>query len=263
MKQSYTTIYFNDRKLDKIFNATLSKDFYDESLFGSRTIIEESIPGRKNPYFYGVEYEPLEFEVTLGMIEPLDIYQIKEYIEMFYVPERYLPMAFEREDGFITPTFYVINTGTPKINYHRNNDQKFFGTIVLTLRCDAPYGYEEGHYQWKEELKELNIPMASEKTTNYIIKLKNTTSATITNYVFKNLSNDTLVSFKYIYPYEEITIDGRNRRITTSRVDKRETSVYEDWGRSHLELSPKLNKLKQNVNDVVSVDLIFRAPRLL
>lgn len=263
MKKSYTTIFFNNKKLEKVFNATLSNDFYEESLFGSRSIIEEQIPGRKTPYFYGVEYEPLEFEVILGMLQELDIYQIKDYIEMFYVPEEYLPMAFMREDGFITPTYYVISTDSPEVSYQRGANQKFFGTITLNFRCDAPYGYQEGHYEWNSSEKNIYLEMASMQSTNYVLKLTNLTEATIDNYILFNKSNNTEVSIRKIYPREQITIDGRNKRITAQGINKRPTSIYEDWGRFHLEIGPKNNILKQELSDgIVKIEIIFKVPRL-
>ena len=83
-----------------------------------------------------------------------------------------------KEDGFITPTFYVINVETPTVNYLRN-EQKYFGSITLNLRCDAPYGYEEGHYEWKETKKSIDIPMASFSSTNYVLKITNESSETV------------------------------------------------------------------------------------
>ena len=261
MNKSYTTIYFNNRKLDRVFNATLSNDFYEEALFGTRSIIEAQIPGRKAPYFYGVQYEPLEFEVVLGMVEPMDIYELKEYIELFYTLEEYVPMAFEREDGFITPTFYVINVETPTTNYLRNDEQKYFGSITLNLRCDAPYGYEEGHYEWTQDKKSINIPMASFSSTNYVLKITNENSAPVTKFILKNESNGTFISFDTIYKDEIIEIDGRARRITAAEGIEKRKSIYEDWSRTFMELSPKLNTITHNQNGI-KIELTFRLPRL-
>ena len=36
MNKSYKTIYFNNRKLDRVFNATLSNDFYEEALIRNK-----------------------------------------------------------------------------------------------------------------------------------------------------------------------------------------------------------------------------------
>lgn len=260
MKASYTTIYFNDQKLERVFNATLSNDFYEETLFGTRTIIEDHIPGRRAPYFYGVQHEPLEFELTLGMIEPMDIFQLKTYIELFYTREEYLPIAFEREDGFITPTFYVINVGSPSVNYLRNDEQKYFGSIKLNLRCDSPYGYVEGHYVWKKIKQDINIPLASYSSTNYVLRITNENTTAVTNFELVNNSNGTGVGFSTIYSDEIIEIDGRARRITAEGKDKRK-SIYEDWNRSYLELSPNNNNMISN-QEGIKIEIIFRLPRL-
>lgn len=275
MKNSYTTIYFNDIKLSKVFNATLSEGFYEEELFGSKSIIEQQIPGRDAPYFYGVSRDPLEFEVTLGFTEKLDIYQIKQYVEMFYVPDMYLPISFEREDGFMTPTYYVICIEMPTVQYLRDSTSKYFGAITLSLRANAPYGYEEGQIIWENQEKTYDISLSSVSmpSTNYVMKLTNNRKEDIDNFYIKN-SDESVFALRKFYAGETVTIDGRNRRITAQMPEnsteiRRETPIYEDWNRQFMNFIPNMNELtRYNIIDEttneadVSIDIIYRLPRL-
>lgn len=160
MKNSYTTIYYKDQKISGIFAATLENDFYDEVLLGATEIIEEKIPKRDIPYFYGVSRSPLEFEVTFAFSKPLDIYEIKKYTEMFYNNETYQTLAFEREDGFMTPIYYVLAIGDLSSEYMRTETNKYIGYFKIQFRCNAPYGFEEGefsnYYNYKTKITERN-----------------------------------------------------------------------------------------------------------
>ena len=50
----------------KIINATLSNDLYEFSPLGSKSIIEEKVQGRDVPYFYNVDYDPLQFNMLIA-----------------------------------------------------------------------------------------------------------------------------------------------------------------------------------------------------
>lgn len=257
MKNSYTTIYYKDQKISGIFAATLENDFYNEALLGPIEIHEESIPSRDIPYFYGVSRKPLEFEVTFAFEKPLDIYEIKKYVEMFYNNDYYQPLAFEREDGFMTPIYYVLVTGEPEIEYMRTDVNEYVGYFKFNFRANAPYGFEEGHEKTKffGENIVLNLYNASLPSTDYLIKYKNT-HETSKNITIQNLGTG---GFEfYLKPEEEIVIDGRNKTIKSTHPN-----IYSRW-RNYTDGFFKLIPGKNEIYaDDEIVEIIYRIPRFI
>lgn len=276
MKNSYTTIYYKDRKISGIFAATLDNDFYDEALLGSTNIVEEIVPKRDMPYFYGISREPLEFEVTFAFKKPMSIYEIKEYVEMFYDNETYQTLAFEREDGFITPIYYVIVTGEPEIEYMRQDTDEYIGYFKLNFRCNAPYGFEERRITLEESssnpnntIYPIDLSFASMDTNRYLIELAVTKNEG--QIEIKNTINGVSYSFKFrdVKKDEIIRIDGRNKRITShilvgNELQDPEESIYLRWlerNKGFIPLSNKVNNF--TVAGAVDVRITYSIPRFI
>lgn len=71
MINSSTKFYFDtrwsdDSSLPSILNVTLNKDLYDYNVIGDKSIIEDQIQGRDEPYLYNVDHKPLEFTITIA-----------------------------------------------------------------------------------------------------------------------------------------------------------------------------------------------------
>lgn len=268
MRQSYTTIYFKDRKLNHIFNATLNKDFYLENSIGEITILEDTVPKRDIPYFYGTSRSPLEFEVIFAFNKPMNIYEIKSYIEFFTAEnEEYYPLAFEREDGFITPIYYVIAIDTIETEYTRIDTNKYVGYFKIKFRANAPYGFEEGEDIKIVDGMRLNLSNAS-LPSQYLqleIEAKSNIDDTIK---IENTANETFFQINRMYEKEKITLDLRNFRITTNKEGVE--SVYERWDESNrdikklLTLEPNINQFSvSGVSDKIEITLTYKMPRFI
>lgn len=265
MIRSYTTIYFKDRKLNNIFNATLDNEFYSEGMVGKLKILEDEIPKRDIPYFYGTSRSPLEFEVIFAFNKPMDIYEIKSYVEFFAAQsEEYHPLAFEREDGFITPVYYVIAVDQLESEYIRTDINKYVGYFKIKFRANAPYGFEEDDIVLTNGYK-LNLSNASLASQHLVLEI--TATKEINDPVkIENDLNGTLFKINKIYSDETITIDLRNLRLTTNLEDVK--SVYERWDQNNrdikklLTLEPKINIFLISNSNVI-VKLKYKIPRFI
>ena len=262
MKNSYTTIYYKDQKISGIFAATLESDFYEEALLGATEIIEESVPKRDIPYFYGVSRLPLEFEATFAFDKPMSIYEIREYVNMFYSNKEYQPLAFEREDGFMTPIYYAIVEGEPEIEYIRTDTDKYVGYFKFNFRCNAPYGFDEGYYEGDKD--EFNLYLnSSEETEYYVIKIENKSEGLKDVVVLTNISTGQTFTFNDVEGGEIITIDGRNKRIVSTDEDVNVYSKWEEWNTTSEFIKLVSGRNNFTVDEGFNIEITYRAPRFI
>lgn len=244
MKISYPKIYYKNfnSPISELLSATLENDFYTENLIGATSILEEVVPGRDIPYFYGISREPLNFEVTFAFAEPLTKIQIKSFVEYFLQDRTYQPLAFGDLNGRQTPIYYVIAEGDPEFEYieipetfleeeKRKKEEedtgisipvekKYGGYFKFNFRCNAPYGFEvysfdnlEGGDAFTETF------LGSLPTDYYEITIENNLNRDISNYKLKNETTNTSFLFEKIHKGEVIKIDGRNKRISSNKTD--------------------------------------------
>jgi phage-related protein len=138
-----TTIFEYDGTLStsftpSIINATLNRDMYEFSPLGSKSIIEEKIQGRDEPYFYDVDYEPLSFSMTIAFEDFATQEQVRDIISWLYSPKKPRLLRFQEYNM----NFFGIFIGQPKFYYFGNNisGYKFIGYIEVEFRANAPYG---------------------------------------------------------------------------------------------------------------------------
>jgi len=150
MVQQYKSFSFNGIVWSDLLNVSLSNDFYAAGLRGSRSIIEEKIPGRDLPYFYEVDDEPLEFEVNFATEEPLTRGQIKGLARALLSHNGYKPLHFGDIANNVytrkTPIFNVVFTGEPDFSFigaglNNSGAEIYNGYFTLQARVDRPYGY--------------------------------------------------------------------------------------------------------------------------
>jgi hypothetical protein len=150
MIQQYKSFSFNGIIWSDLLNVTLSNDFYVACLRGSRSIIEEKIPGRDIPYFFEIDDEPLEFEVNFATEEPLTRGEIKSLARALLSHTGYKTLHFGDVVSSVytrkTPFFNVIFTGEPDFNFigagtNNSGYEIYHGYFTLQVRADRPYGY--------------------------------------------------------------------------------------------------------------------------
>ena len=151
MRQQYKAFRFDGQTYHedmssgfKLINATLDSDFYMQSIRGSRNIVEDKIPGRDIPYFYEIDDEPLEFEVTFAFSEVMTKTQIKQVARKFFAPVVYKELTFGDYDLATTtytaktPTYKVIFHGETDINYVQQSANVNIFQVASTSTIEAP-----------------------------------------------------------------------------------------------------------------------------
>jgi hypothetical protein len=148
MRKSYkafkigTQVFSEYTENYKLLNATLSNDFYADQVRGSRTIIEEQIPGRDIPYFYEVDDKPLEFEVTFASVEPMSKVQIKNIVRTLVSSKNYQELTFGEYENYNyvakTPTYKVVFTGNLDINYVQQSANVNYFQVQSSSTVEAP-----------------------------------------------------------------------------------------------------------------------------
>jgi hypothetical protein len=71
MINSSTKFYFDnqwsdDQSLPPIKNVTMEASLYSFNVIGEKSIIEDQIQGRDEPYLYNVDHQPLEFTINIA-----------------------------------------------------------------------------------------------------------------------------------------------------------------------------------------------------
>ena len=59
--------------------ANESSDMYGVQIIGSRTLIEEKIPGRQAPYLYKVDDMPLTLQIMVALEQPKPISELRSF----------------------------------------------------------------------------------------------------------------------------------------------------------------------------------------
>lgn len=136
-----------------IINVSLGSGMMEEEFVPSRSIVEEKIKGRDQPYFIRTEVEPLQFSISFAFEESWDTDKIREVARWLTQHDYYQELYFTTEDG-INPEriFYALVVDDATL-VHNGLKQ---GYITLTFRCDSPYAYSPvmttRKYEWKDQI---------------------------------------------------------------------------------------------------------------
>lgn len=136
MKLHYTAFMFNNKIYGSLFNVVMSDDFYAESIRGSRSILEDKIPGRDIPYFYEVEDDVLEFDLNFAFENPMTKSEVNLIARDLLTPRGYSEMSFGEYYG-VSP-LVAAHTSTTS-NTIGNNVEK-----VFTLNATPVAGFIVG-----------------------------------------------------------------------------------------------------------------------
>jgi len=277
MKQVYTAFKFGTylSNVHDILNVTLDNDMYTESIVGSRSIIEEKIEGVEAPYFFYVDNEPLEFDVTFAFQNKTKT-QIKSLIRTLITPNEYTALEFGEFSGspasFVSksPTYKVIFIDEPEISFIGKNDNSSYvydGYFNLKARCDRPYGYlaVSSFNVVNSGMNHVNISDIN-VDPNIVISV---TGASITNFVIKSWSNSNYtgtvlsqIGFESIAAAETITISGN---LFTVKSTTNQSTTYSRWDRNNFKLFPGNNYINVTFtgSGAVTVSMNYDAPTFI
>lgn len=249
MKKTYTALEFNGTRITGLINVSLESDLYSESLRGSRTLLEEKIPGRDLPYFYGVDDQPLTFDITLALDTPSTKLEIKNLVKSLLSHKTYKTLRFGYIDNnvFIAQTAYykVIFINDSLIDYIGTKDNEFLGYLTLSARCDRPYGYSLHSFPATGNFTSIsdvdNVPVK--------ITMKNETVAAIANPSVT--LNGVILQFGTIGAGETIVFDGFRKIITPN-------TAYSSWNRLSPIINSGTNTFSKTTNLTVQIE--YEAP---
>jgi len=252
MRQQYKafqfdgTTYHEDMSTGfKLINATLDNDFYMQCIRGPRKIIEDKIPGRDIPYFYEVDDEPLEFEVTFAFAEYMTKTQIKAIVRKLFGPVGYKELTFGDYVNSTytpkTPVYKVIFHGETDINYVQGANNTYVGYLTLSVRSDRPYGFNNITAGNLASAAVSSLSVTNTGDLDFYPNIEITTVSTSSNKVrIRNSTagNNSTLTFTTLQVNEAIIVNSNLKTITSSG-----TNIYSRWERDDLYLSPGVNTL--------------------
>lgn len=124
-----------------IINCTIGSGMIEEPYIAPREIRETYIRGNPKPYFHGVDFKPIELNVTFAFenfhtgFTPNDKNRALRELAYWLTRDYYVPFGIVGQDTM----FYVICI-SDSVLVHNALSQ---GYVELVLRTDAPWAYSE------------------------------------------------------------------------------------------------------------------------
>lgn len=116
-----------------LINVNLNNGLLEEAFLPERQILETKIRGRDEPYFNGISYSPLQFQLSFAFLDTWNDDKIRE-VARWLSQEYYQPLFFTSN---INRIFYCMPIESPSLIHNAVQS----GYITLTFRCNSPYTY--------------------------------------------------------------------------------------------------------------------------
>lgn len=254
MRQQYTAFQFDGQTYHedmssgyKLINATLDNDFYMQCIRGPRKIVEDLIPGRDIPYFYEIDDEPLEFEVTFAFTEYMTKTQIKAIARKLFSPIGYKQLTFGDYVSSTytakTPIYKVIFHGETDINYVQGANNTYIAYFTLTARADRPYGFNNITGTITDD-SQLTITNTGDINFYPNLTITNTNTGTIqTDKLIRVMhsTNNSSITFSSLASGEVVTFNSNLKTLSSTGGA---SAIYPRWQKDDLYLEPGSNDLE-------------------
>lgn len=237
MKESLDFVYdgLSSRRMG-VIQVNVNGGLFEETFLPSRSIKEETIRGNDKPYFYGIEYEPLSFSISLYVEDELSNEKLREMANWLNV-DYYKPLYFLDYPDRI---FYCMPVEDSQ--YLHNGLKQ--GYINLTMRCNSPYAYSP------EYISPIYTYQNNQQGTILVFNNRGDAICSPFLYVEKigdgdlsiiNLNNSAR-EFKFtdLLDKEKLTVDNENQDIET---DIPLTYRYDNFNLKYLKLTRGMNRL--------------------
>lgn len=106
---------------------------FEEQFMPSRTIVEETIPGRDEPYYFGTTSTPIEDDIVLYTDNELTDRQIEEISDFLFAPY-YKPLIFSDNPEKI---YFAMFVGDARLIH--NGAQS--GYFTIRFKCNSPHSF--------------------------------------------------------------------------------------------------------------------------
>ncbi|GCD11792.1 phage tail domain-containing protein [Clostridium tagluense] len=225
-----------------------------EMPFGySREIIEESVPFRSQPYFFGFQRKCMTLEIELGKIGENEkdtewTYEEKKKLVEWFWQKDYKPFISLDNPELI---YYC----TPVGDSTRFDNGYAHGYVKLQLRCNSPHAYSPTYVKsYDYQVGVLNIiEITNPSNVNEYyypevqFKMMNSTSITI-----RNLTTGEEFTFTGLNIGENIYVDNSLKQIETDMLD---TYRLSNFNKKWLRLVKGVNRLEI----IGKVNVVFRS----
>jgi phage-related protein len=238
MRESLYFVYDSIKSMDMgVIQVNIDGGLFEEQFLSSRSIREEKIRGRKKPYFYEVEEEPLSIPIGLwfdtGLSEE-NRRKVARWLNQPFYKELYFSEQPDRR-------FYAMYVGSPSL-LHNGIEE---GYVQLEMRCDTSHSYSPVYisdiYDLSDNVDSTEITFTNNGDLDcepvlYISKVGNGDISIINN-------SDSGIEFKLtgLVDGENLTIDNENEEIETDLVG---TYRYNDHNGVFLTIPRGVNRLQ-------------------
>lgn len=215
-----------------IYNVNIEGGFLQENFLPSRSIVEDYSINRKEPYFYGYDYQPIEFTLDLAFGDSFTsetLQQVRKWLMQSY----YAPLIFDDSPNVI---FYAVVVGTPMISHNGANQ----GYMTVDFRCNSPYKYTQAQTITQTVTADntsLVLTNSGNITIRPTISIVKSGAGGIT--IVNTSNNNKTTTVTGIANGETVTIDGEMELIT---VDSG-ASLYSNFNYTFLDLVEGTNNL--------------------
>lgn len=209
-----------------IWNVHIEQGMYQEPFVATRTIKEQKIRGRENPYHQGEEYEVLQYKVSFAFLDKFDRDKIRAVARWLCAPTYYKPLIFFETEQEIweesvayaltVESFDIIHSGLSEgylsLTFRTNSPRKF-SPVYLTPDIRIDEYYFIAPYQL------ISIPTNIEFENMGDIDLKPIIIISMRGAYFSmiNLTNlGQKLAFTGLTPGEVLEIDCENEEISSS-----------------------------------------------
>lgn len=235
-----------------IRNVSVSGGMYNEPFVANRMIQETKIRGKDDPYFHGVKYDPLTFNLTFAFESQYSSQSIRD-IATWLCQSHYKPLYFSENTDRI---FYCIVEGDTQL-IHNGLKQ---GYVTLNIRCNSPYSYSpifnSAEYDMSANIAEGTV-ISFDNDGDVICKpeIWITKIGAGDVKIVNESNNDLNFEFTGLVDNEIVYVNSEREYITTNIPD---TYRYDNFNNNYLEMITKVNNLRIYGNCKISFQYQFK-----
>lgn len=234
-------ILFNnvDSRNFDISSVNIGRGLLEETFVARREIIEEKIKGKTEPYFYGFDSDPIEFDLTLNFDEGFNDSKIRQ-VSKWLMTGYYAPLIFSEKSDRI---YYCMMISDSSIFHNGSND----GYITVRFRCNSPFVYSHFNQTKKYDYSSNTLDGAKIEISNHGDTLCypeiSITKVGDGDISIHNLSNNKQFELMNLTNGEEVYVNNEREEIITS-IDN--AYRYDDMVGDFLCLSIGRNTIRIN-----------------
>lgn len=221
-----------------IYLVKMDTGFITDPFLGEREILQEIIPGRDVPYFYGVNTQPLQVKLTLSPLDGLWTLEKRREIARWLDKKQY--KEFYSTDD-VDRRYYLLYTDG--IDLHTNGC--FQGYIECTFQNISPYTYSPvyvSEYDLSDIVSPTIITFDNQGDDILRPELEITKKVNGGDLSIKNLTNGGQVFLMQNLARDEIVYFDNEHRIIKS--DDLIVPAYNRFNNNYLELVRGINQLQ-------------------